>query len=253
MNTILLCEGKTDAILIGYYIDKLCRFAHTNEKVNREITIAINKSNEFFEWHKRGDDYLAIWGVGGKNCFESAIERFQNVLVKSSDTLTYHQFIIVCDRDLEKDNKTIISEYSKCFTQSHIPLANNYLQKAEYINSFGQSRFINTFALIIPQDKLGALETALLDSIREDDYDKNIVEKSEQFVMDTRLVAGKYISSERLELKAKLSAVFAIMSPEKVFSFIDDLLKTTIKWEEKQYLNDLFQELVKVFDHGELQ
>ena len=49
MNTIILCEGKTDAILIGYYIDKLCGFAHTNEKVNREITIAINKSNEFFE------------------------------------------------------------------------------------------------------------------------------------------------------------------------------------------------------------
>lgn len=253
MNTIILCEGKTDAVLLGYYIDKLCGFAHTKERINKQITIAMRQSNEFFEWHTRGKDCLAIWGVGGKNCFNSAIEEFYNVLKKSSDTLTYQQFIIVCDRDSEEDDQTIITEYSKCFTQSNFPIANNVLQKAEYINSFEQRKFINTLALVIPQDKLGALETALLDSIREDDYDKNIVEKSEQFVMDTRLVAGKYISSERLELKAKLSAVFAIMSPEKVFSFIDDLLKTTVKWEEKKYLNDLFQELVKVFDNGELQ
>jgi hypothetical protein len=181
------------------------------------------------------------------------LSEFFNVLKKSSDTLTYQQLVIVCDRDSEEDDQTIITEYSKCFTQSNFPLANNVLQKAEYLNSFEQRKFIKTFALVIPQDRLGALETALLDSIREDDCDKYIIEKSEQFVMDTRLVAGKYISSERLALKAKLSAVFAIMSPKKVFSFIDDLLKTTVKWEEKQYLNDLFQELVKVFDNGELQ
>ena len=252
MNTIILCEGKTDAVLLGYYIDKICRFTHTNEKINKEITIDKKRSNEFFEWHTRNKNCLAIWGVGGKDCFKLAIEEFYNVLKKSSDTLTYRQFIIVCDRDIEKDNEIILSKYSKYFTQSSIILANNQLHKGEFLNSFGQSRSINTFALVIPQDKLGALENALLDSIKEDKYDRNIVENGEKFVKETRLVARKYISSDRLELKAKLSSVFAIMSPEKVFNFIDDMLKTTVKWEEKKYLNDLFEDLVKVLDNGEL-
>ncbi len=251
MNTIILCEGKTDAVLLGYYLDKICGFTHTNEKINKQLTIGKNKSNEIFEWYSRGNDYLAIWGIGGKDCFKPAIKDFYNVLKKSSEELTYHQFVIVCDRDLQKDDTVILSEYSKCFADSTITLNNNKIQEAEFKNSFGQSKSIKTLAVVIPQDKLGALETVLLDSIKEDEYDRNIVEKSERFVVETRLIADKYISSDRLELKAKLSSVFAIMSPEKVFNFIDDLLKTTVKWEEKKYLNNLFEELIKVLDNVE--
>lgn len=250
MNTIILCEGKTDAVLLGYYIDKVCGFTHTKEKINKTITIGQNKENEFFTWHIKGNDCLAIWGIGGKDCFMSAIESFFNVLKKSSDDLTYQKFAIVCDRDMQKDDSIILSEFSQYFSDARMPFENNKIQNGVYFNSFGQAKSIITFTLIIPQDKFGALETVLLESIKEDEYDKKIVEKSDEFVTKIRAIANKYIQSDRLELKAKLSTVFAIMSPEKVFSFIDEILKTTVKWEEKQYVNELFKELIKLTNEG---
>lgn len=250
MNRILLCEGKTDAVLLGYYLDKVCGYEHTKKVITKQIKI--NKSdNEFFAWHKKGNDCLLIWGVGGKNCFKPAIEQFYNVLKKSSDDEAYNQFLLVCDRDLEKDNKVILAEYSECFTGVGIPLTNNKVETGEYINSFEQGKSIKTFALVIPDKNLGALETILIDSLKEDEYDRKIVNQSEKFVVETRQIADKYITSDRLELKAKLSTVFAIMSPDKVFNFIDDILKTTVKWEDKESLNDLFKPLIQSLGYGD--
>jgi hypothetical protein len=38
------------------------------------------------------------------------------------------------------------------------------------------------------------------------------------------------------------------MSPEKVFGFIDELLMTTVKWEEKSTLMELFDPLIQLIN-----
>ncbi len=80
--------------------------------------------------------------------------------------------------------------------------------------------------LIIPEAHAGALETVMLDAISEDKYDKNIVDLCKKFVADMRTEASKYISSSRLQLKAELGVTWAIQYPEKVFSMINEVIKS---------------------------
>ncbi len=97
----------------------------------------------------------------------------------------------------------------------------------------------------IPIDQQGALETVLLDAISEDPYDKNIVEKSKSFVSSIRSEAGRYITSDRLQLKADLSVAWAIQSPQKVFDFIDEQIRN-VPGERSETLRDCFRELEKI-------
>lgn len=252
MNKVILCEGKTDAVLLSYYLNKVCGFEVDKGKVTNQLTLGQNKGNESFSWYRKNNDYLGIWGIGGKNCFKKAISEFFNVLKKSPDTMNYDAIAIVCDRDLEINDAIVLSEFSGFFAEANMIFENNQIRNGDYYNSFGEKRIISTFALIIPQERFGALETVLLEALKGNDYDRKIVEKSDYFVNEIRGDAAQYIKTDRLVLKAKLSTVFAIMTPEKVFSFIDELLVTTVKWEEKEYLNELFGELVEFINQGDI-
>ena len=96
--------------------------------------------------------------------------------------------------------------------------------------------------LIIPETHAGALETVMLDAISEDEYDKNIVDLCKRFVADMRTEAGKYISSNRLQLKAELGVTWAIQYPEKVFSLINEVIKS-VPWEIYETLRECFKPL----------
>lgn len=50
--------------------------------------------------------------------------------------------------------------------------------------------------LIIPKEHAGALETVMLSAISENPYDKNIVEKTADFVEKMRTEADRYISTD---------------------------------------------------------
>lgn len=86
---------------------------------------------------------------------------------------------------------------------------------------------------------MGALETVMLDAISENAYDKNIVKKAAMFVQEMRKEADKYISTDRLMLKAHLGVTLAVQFPEKTFSLIDELIHN-IQWEKYAVLKDCF-------------
>lgn len=58
-------------------------------------------------------------------------------------------------------------------------------------------------------------------------------------------LADRYIHKPRLKLKACLGVTWAIQSPEKVFSFIDEQIRS-VKWEESEILAQCFQELKNI-------
>ncbi len=64
MKTLILCEGKTDAILISYLLCKMSGWNPT--KANKKMSVIVSeKNNEFAYWYVRDDDKLLICGVGG--------------------------------------------------------------------------------------------------------------------------------------------------------------------------------------------
>ena len=99
--------------------------------------------------------------------------------------------------------------------------------------------------MIIPSDKEGALETLLLDAISENEEDEVIVKRSISYVDDIQPLAAKYLSKNRLKLKACLGVTWAIQYPEKLFSFIDDQIRS-VRWEESQVLAQCFEQLKNI-------
>ncbi len=79
----------------------------------------------------------------------------------------------------------------------------------------------------------------MLSAISEDPYDKNIVDKTEAFVRRMRTDADKYISTDRLQLKAQLGVTWAVQFPEKVFSTIDEQINS-VCWEKYDTLKECF-------------
>lgn len=69
MNKLISCEGKTDAILISYYLESVQQWSPCRRgPKNFQITVD-EKHCESAYWYKRNEDYLLICGVGGKDKF----------------------------------------------------------------------------------------------------------------------------------------------------------------------------------------
>ena len=85
----------------------------------------------------------------------------------------------------------------------------------------------------------------MLDAIAENEYDRNIVEKSGEFAEQMSIEASRYISSERLKIKSHLGVTWAVQYPEKVFSRIDEQIRN-VKWEESEELRKCFSVLTGI-------
>ncbi|WP_139132182.1 hypothetical protein [Fusibacter sp. 3D3] len=91
----------------------------------------------------------------------------------------------------------------------------------------------------------GALETLLLEAISEKEEDRAIVERSISYIDEIHPIASKYLSKNRLKLKACLGVTWAIQYPEKLFSFIDEQIRS-VKWEESKVLERCFEQLKSI-------
>lgn len=248
MNSVILCEGKTDAILISYLLRKTCGWEIENNRraYPNSINIKAYKNNESFYWYKKEGSMLAIWGVGGKDNFKNALPEIASILRNAPEDQRFKKVVIIGDRDNTQNENDIIVDWLSCFGDINPIISISKFTENTYNNSFGQQVSFKTMSIIIPPEKTGALETVLLDSISEEEYNRAIVNRCNDFIEQITAGANKYIKTDRLKLKAKLSTVFAVMSPEKVFDFIDNLLINTFKWEDSEVLNELFNKLNEI-------
>lgn len=244
MIRIILCEGETDAILLSYYLERAKKWKYNSSP--KEFNIKLNKKgNQSVNHYLLNNEELAICAVGGKDNFIPFYREYiQPYIAVSENENREYKIAFVTDRD----DREII-EIEKGFSDN----LNSYISKVlngkwvnnNFIDSFGQEASIKVLLLIIPEDKQGALETLLLDALSEDEYKGNLIEKSKNFIDAIVPEADKIISSERLKLKSKLGVSLAVLYPEKVFSLIDEQLKS-IDWESFEKIKECFRELIKI-------
>ena len=108
------------------------------------------------------------------------------------------------------------------------------------MDSFGSIQKLDVYLKVIPVDSQGALENVLIDSISEIENNSIVVNKTCDFVDNIRNDAKKYLTSDRLVLKAKLGTLLAIISPQKVFTIIDELIKT-VDWKKSEKIINTFE------------
>ena len=245
MINLILCEGKTDAIFLSYFLEQVCGWTHKfpKEDIPKEFTIKPNtKKGESAEWYHKADDFLLICGVGGKDNFGSFIK--SKIVPAMIDGNVFSKIAIVTDRD-DREESSICQSFQGMLKPIVSIVANNVWTDNQYANSFGQEKVVDFLLLIIPSDKEGALETTLMDAIAETECDRVIVEGSTEFVASIAPVASRYIGKSRLKLKACLGVIWSIQSPKKIFAFIDEQIRS-VKWEDSELISECFDKLREI-------
>lgn len=241
MNKLILCEGKTDAILLSYYLEKTCGWTHRNAPKSLAVKADEIKGESAY-WYLKADESLLICGVGGKNNFSSFFK--EKILPIMVDTSAFSRMAVVTDHD-DREEQSILNSFSASLRPIITDIMNDAWIANSYENSFKQKTSVDFLLVVIPSDKEGALETLLLEAISENEYDKAIVKRSIAYIDEIQPIAAEYIHKNRLKLKACLGVTWAIQYPEKIFSFIDAQIRS-VKWEESQVLAQCFKQLKSI-------
>jgi len=242
---LILCEGKTDAIFIGYYLERVKEWVYIGKPPNG-IPIGANVQaddtrGETVEWYHKDNNFLLICNVGGKDNFKHFCET--KIITAIEDANAFCEIAIVTDRD----NRTV---KSICDTVQNIfhPIVNNIKTGTWktycYSNNYHKIS-IDFLLLVIPTDKEGALETTMLDAISENECDKIVVDKAKIYIEDIENINIKYINKRRDKLKAWLGATWAVQFPENVLAKSKNQIRS-VKWEDSEILAQCFCELVKI-------
>lgn len=235
MNKLILCEGKTDAILLSYYLERTegWKFARKGPK---NLAIQMSNDNESISWYKKDGDYLLICGVGGKDNFGKFFaEKIKNPLFMTN---AFEKIAIVTDRD-DREMSEICTSLLEDMSGFFGNIQDREWCDNSYLDAYGMENVVQLLLVVIPKEHLGALENVMLSAISENPYDKNIVDKTAVFVQQMRIEAEKYISTDRLQLKALLGVTWAVQFPEKIFSRIDEQIRG-VCWEEYHTLKECF-------------
>lgn len=244
MMRIILCEGETDAILLGYYLSNMAGWKFNKKPKALKFQFSLQDNKCFFPYQNDKGEELFICGVGGKDSFKKFFETYlYDVIWLSPGQETEFKLAIVTDRDdggIQEIENSIL-EQIKIIDE----LENNAWKQNIFKNSFGEQAIIDTLLIAIPKDKEGALENLLMDALSEDKYDANVVEICKQFVVDKHDEISKYVSTERLKIKAQLGVTLSIMNPDKAFHmFVEHI--NSIQWEKSQVLKENFSKLLEI-------
>lgn len=244
MMRIILCEGKTDAILLSYYLERTKGWHHNKNPKKFRVKFSNNENRAIYHYIK-DDNELAICAVGGKDNFINFYKEYiEQYIVGSENPDIEYKIAIVIDKD-NRTIKEIEEELSNNLSPSISSIVNKEWRTNIVHNEFKQEITIFALCVAIPKDQQGALENLLLDALSEDKCKENIINKSKHFVESIVPDAKEIISTERLVLKTKLGVSLAVLYPEKVFSLIDEQLKS-IHWEKSKIINECFKYLVEI-------
>ncbi|WP_088225730.1 DUF3226 domain-containing protein [Desulfosporosinus sp. FKB] len=252
MNSVILCEGIDDVLILGYFIHKISNdpkwLFDKKANISNNFKIRPQNRNEKIEIYTRGDDKIAIWCVGGKDTYDYAIKticRLNTTFPKER----FEEVIIFSDRDKD-DISIVIKNIEDLFKANRWPmsLSNNKANLYEYEieNEIYQ---INVTPIIIPFESEGALETVLIQAIANTcEEDNFVVESAHQYIKEI-VNSGNlsnYLQHDRLKLKAEFSSIISITNPDRSTASFNELL-TSHKWEEKQEIRKHFQLIENTF------
>ena len=100
---------------------------------------------------------------------------------------------------------------------------------------------LSILAIVLPPDGKGNLETFLIDALKKhSNVDKHLSEEASTFIGNLR--NEPYLFRQRLRSKACLGAILSVMSPDWVFSKLDERL-VQVQWEDITSVLDAYQKL----------
>lgn len=240
MNSIMLCEGSSDFVLLQYYMRTV--YGWTDKRTQNIRLDSIKRSRTL----KKDENLLTIGGCGGCS---KIIPSFEKILQRNSISAVgeaFDKIVIITDRDevgteeefIEKIN-TSVQKYQLMMKDD---IKNNTWLSCEYQNGHGKKQIMELLLLVIPFEDTGAMETFLLNAIANDSaYDAEIIRKGNQFVEEVDK-ERRYLTKRRYITKSKFDVYFSIRTAAEQFVERQNILKR-VPWEQYSQIQEEFQKL----------
>ena len=232
---IILCVGITEAILISYFLADVSGW-----KFEKSKNAPFENFSSNINWYRtKQANYCAIWSVGGCD-FTKAVEI---IIGREKIEHSIENIVIVTDNDdvgavtqRFSDIEDVIKRELGLSSLSNLSQAGCDITVTD---GFQNKNIISLQYLLVPENKSGALETFILDALSEqDEGKKDVIRKVEDFV--NNFESDRYLRERREKTKAKLGVSLAIFSPDKIFTTMDEFLRST-KWGKFETTNTQFQ------------
>lgn len=243
MKSVVLCEGKDDRWFIAYYLHKTAGW-DTCSAFWRNYNIVARGERQEVTYLRKGSDSVAIWCVGGKDCFADAISTIFTKFIEDFPFDPIDSIIIVGDRDNNEISDVVskMREWFPCDVKLNNKATTTWIGEID-----GYDVSVKITPITIPFSEEGAIETLLMGAIREQDREGEIiVRRATEYIdglLETDRVGQKYLSHARLILKAKYAAVIAATNPEHSTSFFRDMVMEC-PWEKSMYVKEHFDIIV---------
>ncbi len=240
MNSLILCEGKTDCILLQYYLEKV----HSWTRVSGSSFHAVSGawSNQF----RKGENTLIISETKGcsrlAEGLATAIQRNENAAPGSKEDF-FDRIIIFTDNDETDSPAKIFGDIKEQLKSTSVSIPTDIqknLWNKLYLQAIEGVKEVELYVMFIPFDENGALETYLLHCIgNSDPYDKSIIDKGNAFV-ETVDPDEKYLTQRRLKTKAKFDVYFSIRTAIDQYAERQNILKS-VAWEQYDTIRSDFK------------
>ena len=241
MNSIILCEGSSDFVLLQYYMRTA--YGWNDESIqNIKLGSKIRRSRTL----KKEDNLLSIGGCGGCS---RIIPAFADILERNSmaaEGEAFDKIVIITDRDEVGTEEEFIGKIRNSVQEHQFILQSNIVNNAwiscEYRNGHGKKQVVEILLLVIPFEDTGAMETFLLNAIANDnEYDAGIIEKCNQFVEEVD-EERRYLTKRRYITKSKFDVYFSVRTAAEQFVERQNILKS-VPWERYALIQQEFKKL----------
>lgn len=231
MTELMLVEGVSDVQLISYYLQNVYGWKYAK---NNNLGIVSLDEHDHIESLSKEGSQLVLCGVGGNGRFAHFVEkhRINSMMIEREIS----SIMVVIDRDensIPQIGRTINSLFENISYR-----AGKWISNA-IEDSFGQQKQIDTYLLIVPADKKGALENVIINALKDIPEEKVLIEEVMQFIDSLKPELVPELNQINRANKATVGTFFSVRNPKDAMRSFGTFI-SKIDWSKSESLKDLF-------------
>jgi len=231
MVELILVEGVSDVQLISYYLQNVYGWKYEKDKV---LGVTALDGYEHIESLSKDDNKLILCGVGGIEKFAHFVSNHRiNDMIIERDISSV---MVVTDRDEASDAK-IKRKINDSFDNISFNVAE--WTPNMIIDSFKQSKNVNTYLLIIPENENGALERVIINALNDIPEEKNLIQEVTNFIDSLKLELVPDLTQVNKSNKATVGTFFSVRNPQNAMRAFSIII-SKIDWSKSESIRKLF-------------
>jgi len=231
MTELVLVEGVSDVQLISYYLQNVYEWKHEKDNV---LGIAPLDKHEHIESLSKNGNQLILCGVGGNGKFAHFVEQHRiNSMITEQDISS---LMVVTDRDEATDaNVTrVINNALEKISVKPGQWKDNAIE-----DSFGQTKNICTYLLIIPANEKGALERVIINALNDNPQETDLIQAVGHFIDCLKMELLPELNKTNKANKATVGTFFSVRNPQYAMRAFAIYI-SEIDWTQSESLKELF-------------